>query len=173
MREFSENLKRLRKQRGLSKSKVAQLLGISLSAYSYYETGRNVTGDREPTFQNLIKLADVLQVSIDELLSYHVDEFARCKNLWIDAGVEVTIQQQPFEYFELFTNYTNADFEKNNGLLIVLKKNESEHRMEFFNKEQFINFTKKIEKKCQNVFQEAFKSAVDFILTPKAKPIIA
>lgn len=57
------NLKYYRKNKGLSQEDVAKKLGISTTAYGHYETGR-----RNPPIENLAKLADLYEVSVDVLM---------------------------------------------------------------------------------------------------------
>ena len=59
---FSERLKTLRKEKKLTQKELAEQIGISQKSYSHWETGKN-----EASFENLIKLADLLEVSIDWL----------------------------------------------------------------------------------------------------------
>ena len=60
---FYENLKLAREQKGLSQKDVAEKVGVAKSTYSLYESG-----NREPNVQTIKKLANVLDVSADELL---------------------------------------------------------------------------------------------------------
>ena len=60
-----EQLKKLRKERGLNQSALAKELDISVSAYGNYELGQ-----REPSIENLTKLADFYGVSIDYLIGH-------------------------------------------------------------------------------------------------------
>lgn len=60
---FGERLNRVRKERGYTAQKMADMLNIGLRSYRAYESG-----NREPQFQNLVKIADYLDVSIDYLL---------------------------------------------------------------------------------------------------------
>lgn len=62
MKIFSERLKQLRKERGLTQKEMAELLGLKLRAYQYYESG-----EHEPSLDNLVIVADTLQTSIDYL----------------------------------------------------------------------------------------------------------
>ena len=55
---FSENLRLLRKARGLKQQELAEQLGISPRAYRYYECG-----EREPQLSALIRLADFLGIA--------------------------------------------------------------------------------------------------------------
>ena len=61
--EFSERLKNHRKQAHLTQVDVAEKLGISQPAYASWERGA-----KKPTQDNLVKIAQVLNVSIDYLV---------------------------------------------------------------------------------------------------------
>lgn len=61
--EFSERLKKLRKDTGLTQVDVASKLGISQQAYASWERGV-----KKPTQDNLVKIAQVLNVSVDYLV---------------------------------------------------------------------------------------------------------
>ena len=61
--EFSERLKKLRKEAGLTQVDVAEKLGISQPAYASWERGV-----KKPTQENLVKIAQVLNVSVDYLV---------------------------------------------------------------------------------------------------------
>lgn len=61
--EFSERLKNLRKQAHLTQTDVAEKLGISQQAYASWERGI-----KKPTQDNLVKIAQILNVSIDYLV---------------------------------------------------------------------------------------------------------
>lgn len=60
---FSEKLNYERKSRGISARQMAESIGIELRSYRNYESG-----DREPSLSVLVKIADILQISLDELL---------------------------------------------------------------------------------------------------------
>lgn len=57
------NLKKLRKQKGLLQDDVARYLGLTRPAYSHYETGK-----RTPDASMLEKLADLFEVTTDDIL---------------------------------------------------------------------------------------------------------
>lgn len=65
---FGQRLNQTRKTNKLTAQDMADMLGIGLRSYRAYESG-----DREPHFDNLVKIADYLDVSIDFLLCR--DEF--------------------------------------------------------------------------------------------------
>lgn len=59
---FGDNIKRLRKNKGLKQQQIADEIGVNRGSYSNWEKGK-----REPSFENLVKLADLLEVSLDWL----------------------------------------------------------------------------------------------------------
>lgn len=61
--EFSERLKDLRKQAELTQVDVAEKLGISQPAFASWERGV-----KKPTQENLVKIAQILNVSVDYLV---------------------------------------------------------------------------------------------------------
>lgn len=63
MHAFAERLRLLREQRGLTQVRLAELLGMTPRSYNRWERGGNT-----PHLDMLIRIADVLQVSLDELV---------------------------------------------------------------------------------------------------------
>ncbi|MFS9152402.1 helix-turn-helix transcriptional regulator [Streptococcus infantis] len=63
MNFFTDRLKTLRKEKKLTQKELAEQIGIKQNSYSDWETGKN-----EPSLENLIKLADLFEVSLDCLL---------------------------------------------------------------------------------------------------------
>jgi len=62
MANFAQRLKDLRNQRKLTQTRLSELMGISPRVYSRWETG-----DVVPHFDTIVRLADTLGVSLDEL----------------------------------------------------------------------------------------------------------
>lgn len=63
--EFKNRLRQLRREYNFTQTKLAKMLGYGASTVSNYESGKN-----EPSITDLIKLADIFQVSLDYLLGY-------------------------------------------------------------------------------------------------------
>ena len=63
MDKFAQLIKELRNEKKQTQKDMAELLGIKLRAYQYYESGTHY-----PEVPNLIKLADYFGVSTDYLL---------------------------------------------------------------------------------------------------------
>jgi DNA-binding XRE family transcriptional regulator len=61
---FAENLKQLRKERGLSQEALAELLDVSRQAVSKWEQGEGY-----PEVEKLLYLAQTLNISLDALMS--------------------------------------------------------------------------------------------------------
>ncbi|WP_458408105.1 helix-turn-helix domain-containing protein [Anaerotignum sp.] len=60
---FAKRLRELRKERGLSQVELGERLGYGYTAISSYETGRN-----EPSYTDLIRICEILDVSADYIL---------------------------------------------------------------------------------------------------------
>ena len=60
---FNENLRAARDRKNMTQKDVADNIGVAKSTYSLYESG-----NREPNVQTIKKLADLLNVSADDLL---------------------------------------------------------------------------------------------------------
>ena len=71
---FPNRLKKARELRGLSQAEVAARSGMQVSAVSHFETG-----GRKPSFDNLRRLAQALDVTTDYLIG-RVDEVGGTAN---------------------------------------------------------------------------------------------
>ena len=68
---FPERLRTAREKRGLSQGDLANRARFQASAISHFETGT-----RKPSFDNLRRLADALEVTTDYLLGRVTDDQA-------------------------------------------------------------------------------------------------
>lgn len=64
MTNFSKNLIAARKAKNISQKEMAGLLNLPITTYSGYETQ-----GRQPKFEVLVKIAAILETSIDELIA--------------------------------------------------------------------------------------------------------
>jgi len=60
---FGANLQSLRELRGLTQAELGKRAGLAAASISHFETGQ-----RMPSLESLVKLADALGVSVDVLL---------------------------------------------------------------------------------------------------------
>ena len=63
MSDFAKNLRKFRKQKGYSQGRLAQELYYGYTAIANYESGRN-----EPSIDDLVRIAEILDVTLDELV---------------------------------------------------------------------------------------------------------
>lgn len=61
---LSKRLKELRKEKGWSQQKLAEKTGLSFNAITKIEQGLA----KSPTLKTLLKLADVFEIGLDELI---------------------------------------------------------------------------------------------------------
>lgn len=61
--KFSERLKGIRKENGMTQKDVYERLGISPNGYASYEQGRT-----EPNVETIVQLCKIFEVSADYLL---------------------------------------------------------------------------------------------------------
>jgi transcriptional regulator with XRE-family HTH domain len=85
---FSERLKSLRKASGLLQQDMADKIGITKSAYGYYEQGKTI-----PDVITARKIADILDVSVDYLLGN--SDFKKAPELTPkdEKDIEKTLEQ--------------------------------------------------------------------------------
>ena len=64
MSNLAENLRRIRKAKGLTQEKLARLADLTNNTIIKIETGKN----QNPTLDTLRKISKALEVSVDELI---------------------------------------------------------------------------------------------------------
>lgn len=62
--QLNNVLRQIRKSKNMSQQKVADILGIDRSTYSYYETGKS-----ELDIKTLLALCEIFDVTLDEMLN--------------------------------------------------------------------------------------------------------
>lgn len=82
---FGEKLKMLRTGQNLTQQQLATRLGVAKSVVSYYESG-----DRFPSYDVLIKIAHIFNVSTDYLLDIERDRKVDVSDLSEDDIAVVT-----------------------------------------------------------------------------------
>lgn len=97
--EFSENLKKLRTEKGLNQTQLAKRLGVNKSIISAYENQ-----ERLPSLVMLSKLSYFFNVSMEYLLGIK-------KNVTIDvsklSAEQISIVNSVIQEFELLNNNYN------------------------------------------------------------------
>ena len=85
---FSENLKALLSHKGIRQAQLTDKLDITRTRISNYLSGRS-----EPDYTTLVRIADILDVTVDSLLDYRVP--AEDVPLLFDYGFPVLLDEQP------------------------------------------------------------------------------
>ena len=91
--DFPQKLKELRKKKGYTQEKMSNLLEIGQSAYAQWENGRT-----QPNIEQLVKIAQILETTTDELLGIKEDK------------------QFALEMFELLEEYLDDEYDNINFL---------------------------------------------------------
>ena len=94
MSVFAERLKELRKEKGLTQQKVADSLNISQPNYRRWESG-----ERLPSVETLVMLADYFEVSIDYLLTRKNQKVFENEKIYTEEDLIIILQD--FEKFIL------------------------------------------------------------------------
>lgn len=104
---FSERLKKLRKEAGFTQVEISEKLGLRQSAYSKYERG---TG--KPLNANLEKLASIFDVSVSYLLG---ETDVRLSSDFMEqmANLSETEQEEVLKFLQKQRNNTSTSQEKN------------------------------------------------------------
>lgn len=157
---FADNLKLARKQAGYTRKYMAGQIGVSPSSYGFYEQSKNM-----PSVDNLIKIANILHVSIDFLLDNMVDaqnEYQRCRQLlYPTCGVYIAdLDDGKIKITGIFP--------ENNASMIMTKDNfiKLVHKLERRN-------SREITQKLYNVLNQSYTNAVyrKFSAQIKAEPL--
>ena len=102
---FSDRLKQLRKDSGLLQQDMAEKIGITKSAYGYYEQGKTT-----PDVITAKKIANILDVSVDYLLGKETDVIKKNHDKsgflvpvlgQVQAGIPIDAIQDILDYEEI------------------------------------------------------------------------
>ena len=132
-----ERLRSVREQRNLSQKQVADYLGITSQAYGYYERG-----ERNPGSDNLRKLANYFDVSVDYLLGRDQGQ-NQTNNRYIPllgsvrAGIPIEAIEDIEEYIDIYPRFVkhgelfalrvqgdSMEPDLRNGDIVIIEKQE-------------------------------------------------
>lgn len=106
---FGDNIKRLRKNKGLKQQEIAELLGVKRNTYSDWENGKT-----EPKLENVVKIAQIFNTTTDELLGQTIYSKARLVRFLDDYDVSniknwTKEERDSFKFAILFEIMTRDD----------------------------------------------------------------
>lgn len=101
MSAFSERLKLLRSARNITQSRLAELLEVDPRVYNRWERGSSA-----PQFDTVVKIADLLQLSLDELAGRK------------EPSGELKIHN--YELYNLYQQVDNLPDEDQKALVLVI-----------------------------------------------------
>jgi transcriptional regulator with XRE-family HTH domain len=112
MTDFHQRLRTLRSPRKITQSRLAELLGISPRVYTRWKNG-----DATPLFGTVVKIADILNVTLDELAGRQEG-----------AGAEPRSKNP--ELHRLYQKVDSLTDEEQKALLVVLDSFVKRSRMD-------------------------------------------
>ena len=98
MESITKNIEAIRKEKGVKQAVIADLLGVTQSAYSQY-----MNRNKDIKYLKLVEIANKLEVSVIDVITYpikYVPETAHCEDC---RKKDETIENLN-EYIKLITN---------------------------------------------------------------------
>lgn len=134
--EFKDRLKTLRKEKGLTQTKLGEMLNYGYTAIANYESGRN-----QPSISDLKKIAAVFNVSMDYLLCvndirrpYEEDEISQDFNDFL-------------HYYSLLKDHNKADLLDYMQYLLYKEKKAASKKEIFYGENKLRSVTLKVAQK--------------------------
>lgn len=108
---IGENIKKFRELKNMTREQIADVLGLSVSAYGKIE--RNET---DPTISRLFQIAQVLQVELSQILNFDVSQiFNISNNHLVQSNIGPKAEHMHFhgdEYREKYIKMLEAENER-------------------------------------------------------------
>ncbi len=120
MKILAEKLKELRKGVGLNQTAVAQSLGLT-----YFTLGKWEQGRAEPSAEDLVKLAEYFDVTVDYLLGRESDYVGQhikpLREIKSDNGLTLSPKGLSADETELLENFRKLDIYQQGAIKIQVK----------------------------------------------------
>ena len=112
--KFAQRLRELRKENNLTQVKLGSMLNYGYTAIANYESGRN-----QPNLKDIIKLANIFNVSVDYLVGDSDIKYKRQNSLYLNINKQLhknSIYLKDTNYFliELLYFHAKQTFIRNN-----------------------------------------------------------
>lgn len=121
---IKDNIRKIRKSRGITQEEMADMLGISLTAYKDLERGAtNVVNN------NVLKIAEIVGISAETVLGYgqNTDE-DKINDVRAEYGTKVENLQTRINDLEKIVASLEDVIATKNEIISILKKNIDEKR---------------------------------------------
>ena len=121
---IKENIRRIRKRKGMTQEEMALRLGISLTAYRDLEKGAtNIVNS------NIPKIAEITGVTTEEVLGYSTrpDE-SKIHDVTVEYGLHMESMQTRINDLEKIVESLKELIEVKNEIISMLKKKIDENR---------------------------------------------
>mgnify|MGYP001478214668 FL=1 len=109
MVNVNENIRFLRKKKGWTQEKFSKKIGIKRSLVGAYEEGRS-----DPRLNNLLKMCEVFQISLDNILKKEVSKLLESQYLKSDSQdvkvLSITVDKLGEENIELINQKASAGY---------------------------------------------------------------
>lgn len=115
---FSDRLKEIRKNAGLSQEQLAEKIGVSRQAVTKWETGKGL-----PDIENIVIIAEIFKTTLDELISANVREKAQSPDVYTS---ETAYDIEKIKRFDLKIGYAERikiSSDDGGKIRVVLKSN--------------------------------------------------
>src|SRR5688500_12004021 len=109
---IGENLKLLRKRKGVSQEEIAVDLGLTRSSYSGYENGV-----AEPNLETIIKISEYYNISLDKLIKRELSKISEKDWDKIEKGIDVDMEGKNVRIIAM-----TVDKENNDNIELVSEK---------------------------------------------------
>jgi len=109
MKEVIENIKKFRELKNITRDELADKLKMSLSGYSKLERG-----EVEITLTKLYRIADILEVSVSQILNFDVSQIFNIKDFGV-ANVDIETQTNNYNpdiYKDKYIKLLEAELER-------------------------------------------------------------
>lgn len=109
---IGENLKLLRKRKGVSQEEIASDLGLTRSSYSGYENGV-----AEPNIETLIKISEYYDISLDKFIKKDLSNISEKDWDKIERGISVDLEGKNLRIIA-----TSVDNDNNENIELIPEK---------------------------------------------------
>lgn len=98
-KKLGKRIKELRKQKGLTQEKLAELINMEQNSISIIESGRNF-----PTLATLEKIANILEVNLSDFFNYeYLDDIELVKQS-VQEGLKIMDDNQIRQLYKYIRN---------------------------------------------------------------------